>query len=119
LEREEIKMGDRGNIQVRFGDNDSVWFYTHWRGYMLPQIVANALDRHERWDDPSYLARIIFCELCPIEQHEDETGFGISPFKGDDNYPDVVVLTDTQRVEYKNIIYPYETFIEDWINIDS
>lgn len=70
-------MGDRANIEVRDGEN-SVYLYCHWHGTEIAEILRRALHRgEERWTDPSYLARIIFCEM--VDGHEMElTGFGIS-----------------------------------------
>jgi hypothetical protein len=63
----------------------------------MPGIVQAALLRRERWSDPTYLARIIFCEL--ITGQEDEpTGFGISTSIGDNEYPITVVDCSAQRV---------------------
>lgn len=70
-------MGDRANIEVRDGD-ERVFLYCHWHGTEVAEILRRALHRgEERWTDPSYLARIIFCEM--VHGHEMElTGFGIS-----------------------------------------
>lgn len=85
-------MGDRGNIVVRQGETniDDVWFYTHWRGFQIGEIVQRALAKKWRWDDPSYLARIIFDELTR-GQHGEETSFGISTTLQDNEYPILVV----------------------------
>lgn len=70
-------MGDRANIEVREREN-SVFLYSHWTGSEMPEVLRRALHRGEdRWRDPSYLARIIFCEM--VAGYEMElTGFGIS-----------------------------------------
>lgn len=82
-------MGDRANI--RLVDQGDIYLYTHWDGYKLEETLAEALDRGvNRWDDPSYLNRIIFSEMIKDEV-EDETGFGISTYKVDGNYPDLVL----------------------------
>ena len=65
-------MGDRA--QVHIVDTD-VWLYTHWGGRELPTVVAEALGRRERWNDPEYLARIIFEEMTGDD--DGPTGFGI------------------------------------------
>lgn len=72
-------MGDRGHVHVEPGDGSGgVFFYAHWRGTSLPEVVASALDRgRARWNDPPYLARIIFSELI-VGSVLDETGYGIS-----------------------------------------
>lgn len=92
-------MGDRGNIVVRqsAGTNKSdVWFYGHWNGYRLEESVRESLARKARWNDPSYLARIIFNDF----QKDDrwETGFGISTVLQDNEYPIVIVDIPAQVV---------------------
>lgn len=93
-------MGDRGNIVVRSSQSnrDDVWFYTHWTGSTIEDVVKRGLARgKERWGDSSYLARIIFDELTDGQQGE-LTGFGISSSMGDNEYPIVVVDDDKRRV---------------------
>lgn len=88
-------MGERGNIHLI---QEDIWFYTHWRGYMTDEIVAMALDRGRgRWTDPTYLNRIIFCQLVKGREMED-TGFGIARSRTDWNYDDTVVNTATLTV---------------------
>lgn len=72
-------MGDRGNVKFTSPYNSApIYFYTHWMGTELPAIVAQALHRGKgRWNDDSYLARIIFSEMIVGEVLED-TGYGIS-----------------------------------------
>lgn len=91
-------MGNRGNVEVKFKDAGSIFFYTHWTGSELNEVVANALIRgKERWDDDSYLARIVFCEM--IKGHERElTGFGIAPFECEEGSPKVIIDTDFRLV---------------------
>lgn len=92
-------MGDRGNIVVRSSQSnrDDVWFYTHWSGSEVKEIAARALGKRWRWDDASYLARIVFDELTAGSVGE-ETGFGISSSIGDNEHPIVVIDADKQRV---------------------
>lgn len=94
-------MGDRGNIAVRESAGQEVNFYTHDLGSNLPHIVRKALGRKERWDDPAYLARIVFCELVKGRERE-ETGFGISPVRGDFNYPDIVIDAEHGTISYRS-----------------
>lgn len=62
-------MGDRGNIVVlskKYGTNDyeGVWLYSHWGGHRLEASARKALANSEgRIGDPSYLTRIIFCNM--------------------------------------------------------
>lgn len=92
-------MGDRGNIVVRqtSGTNrDDVWFYTHWSGSYMKEIIGKALALKQRWDDPSYLARIIFDKL--TDGDKGTTGFGISTSIGDNEHPILVVETVAKLV---------------------
>jgi hypothetical protein len=76
-------MGDRANIHVEDSGNDSgVWLYTHWRGSELPDLLQMALARKVRWNDTSYLTRIIF-DTMSSGYYGDEMGFGISAEVGD------------------------------------
>lgn len=103
-------MGDRGNVRLEYGEgHQPIYLYTHWQGTFLPQIVAEALDSpagRDRWNDPSYLARIIFNRMTRGFE-ADATGYGISPYQADWNHPDVVVNLEAQTVDG----YPYEEFI--------
>lgn len=90
-------MGDRGNIVVKAGEGEEVCFYAHWRGRELPAVLQTALRRKERWEDASYLARIIFCEMVKGYEHE-ATGFGISSTLADNEHVVLVVDVPAQRV---------------------
>lgn len=94
-------MGDRGNIAIREAAGQEVNFYSHDLGSKLPHIVRKALARGERWDDPEYLARIVFCELIKGRERED-TGFGISTARGDYNHPDVVMDMEHRTISYRS-----------------
>lgn len=79
-------MGERGNIVFihpaakEGGESRRVYFYTHWRGHMLHEILREAMNWREhwpegfgklsggvrescRWYDASYFARVVFCRL--------------------------------------------------------
>lgn len=86
-------MGSRANVYVRQEEDGSgVYLYTHNKGYELAQTVQAALARGVRWDDPPYLARIIFSEMIG-NNAKGEIGFGISARIGDNSYQIVVVDT--------------------------
>lgn len=93
-------MGDRGNIIVK--DREStVYLYTHWTGSDLPETIREALKRgKDRWNDGSYLARILFCEMVKGEEMEN-TGFGISSTYGDGG-TDITVNVNDQTVTDQN-----------------
>lgn len=88
-------MGDRGNIAIQT-DGKRVYLYGHHSGSEMPEIVRRALARQQRWDDPPYLARIIFCEL--VGDDKGATGYGISATIDDNEHPIIVVDTDKQTV---------------------
>ena len=67
-------MGDRAQVLIK---DTGVYLYTHWESYKLQETVTKAIAKKWRWDDPVYLARIIFDEMLE-GQHGNETGFGIS-----------------------------------------
>lgn len=92
-------MGDRGNIVMRYNSDpkQDVYFYTHWSGSQIPRILQTALGRRLRWDDPAYLARIIFCTLVKGREGE-ETGFGIATTPCDNEHDYLVVDLETARV---------------------
>jgi hypothetical protein len=95
-------MGDRANIVIKQdGSDDRVYFYTHWHGTELPEMLHAALKRgEERWSDNPYLARVIFCEMTkgnPMAL----TGFGISTSLCDNEYPIIVVDTATETVSFE------------------
>lgn len=111
-------MGDRRNVELIYNSKDEyslpkrVYLYTHWRGSELPTIIANALNSKEgrnRWNDASYLARIIFTYMLKTNDGFDdgETGFGISPQQGDQNYYNITVDFDRQTVDG----FPYDEYI--------
>ena len=89
----EKKMGDRGQVHIV---DTGVWLYTHWGASELPDTVRSALAKKWRWDDPEYLARIIFCKMLKGEEGE-ETGYGI----GTNQHGDVdrVVRIDCEHDE--------------------
>lgn len=94
-------MGDRGNIVMENG-KERVYLYAHWTGTELPEVLRRALERgKERWDDPPYLTRIIFCEMLKTSGKEalDElTGFGIWTAMQDFSHNNLVVDTAEKQV---------------------
>ena len=94
-------MGDRAQVHVVANKNKEynhdVWLYTHWGGTGLPETVASAISRGERWTDAEYLTRIIFSTM--IEQEVDgELGYGIGNHQHGDVYRVITVDLDEQEV---------------------
>jgi len=91
-------MGDRANIVVREEDSSKgVWLYTHWHGTDLPFMLQNVLRKRQRWENGSYLTRIIFESMIPSYERGSELGFGIStnPQDGRDRILLVTVSNQT------------------------
>jgi hypothetical protein len=90
-------MGDCGNIVVQEDKDHRVYLYTHWSGSEMPETLRSALVRgKERWSDPQYLARIIFCEM--VHSDNGLTGFGITSRVHDNSHPLVVVDCEKQEI---------------------
>lgn len=72
-----------------------VYLYTHDHADKLISDVYAALKKGVRWDDPDYLAKMVFCHMLPLECWQDEKGFGI----GTQLYTDINILVtlDTNR----------------------
>lgn len=102
-------MGMRRNIQLRYDDGRTICFYTHWGADGLKEVLRNALIRGiDRWDDESYLARIIFSEM--IKDHIlENTGFGIAPYELDPEFKTIEVDFVKKTVDG----VPFVDFIKD------
>ena len=87
-------MGNRAMVKIQCGASPGVYLYTHQGGAELEQDVRCALARQARWDDASYLARIVFEAMIGNQQGR-ETGLGIQAISQDDLQHPLIVL-DTQ-----------------------
>lgn len=100
-------MGDRANIVIRDPDAKGVdlYLYGHWSGGTYEQAARAALSRGRgRWDDGSYLARIVFQDL--VGDDRGTTGFGIAAGYAPDNEHDFLVLdVGAQRVRWERPIW--------------
>ena len=104
-------MGERGNIAVAdHRGAAAVYLYTHWRGYEVEDILADALARRERWDDAPYLTRIIFDKMTNGDRGT--TGFGISVDEGDNSYPIPYVNVREQSIHIDGEVYSFTEFIK-------
>lgn len=115
-------MGNRANCVVHQNsfnaDNPPVWLYTHWGGSELLQDVQTAIRKRWRWDDDTYLTRIIFDTMSAGQQGQ-ETGYGISTAMGDNSHDLVVVdpskqevrIEDPETCEVKNV-WSFEAFCD-------
>lgn len=104
-------MGDRAQVAIKQGAK-TVYLYTHWGGSELPSVVRAALARQQRWDDPEYLTRIIFCQM--VKRDVDaETGFGIGTQLHDDNeHPLITVDPDKQTIKIGSVVMAFADFIK-------
>ena len=100
-------MGMRRNIALNYGRNPDdpnsdyrkIYFYTHWRALDLEDDLRQALIRGgSRWDDPPYLARIIFSEMIR-DDLMGVTGFGIDVAQCDPEYPTIEVDLKNRTVD--------------------
>lgn len=97
-------MGDRANVYIKDSATEGVFLYTHWGGDELPEVVREALDSDAgrgRWNDGSYLARIVFCRMVKGDEAS-ATGYGISSRLGDNTVgrPIIVLDPDKQRIGF-------------------
>jgi len=95
-----------------------VYLYQHWDGYYLPGKVARALERGKsRWNDPPYLARIIFSEMIRDELNE-LTGYGIY---ATEPYVNILIEVSTEYcvVEMGDRAWTFTEFISEWRDKDN
>jgi hypothetical protein len=91
-----------GQIEI-VGPYGRVYLYTHETANELINVVSDVLCRVARWDDPDYLARMIFCRMIPKNKWDDELGFGI----GTQLYKDVNMLISLDTVHHTIKISSY------------
>lgn len=105
-------MGDRANIQIKEQEGGTLYLYTHWGGSELPEVLAEALAAgRERWGDEAYLSRIIFSHLIK-DNVLGETGYGLTTYRTDFEYPDLIVDMANQFVTDRNGVgYSFEDYV--------
>ncbi len=124
-------MGDRRNVYVAENDEHGVYLYTHWDGWQLPHIVAQALDRgRDRWDDAQYLARIIFCQMLDGDT-DSSTGYGITARLWDHSSDPTIIVDcgrhhirfssagDEKVIDATTLTFPFADFIDAYLEDDS
>lgn len=105
-------MGDRGNICMKMDGGGQVFFYSHWGGTELPEILKAALIRgKERWDDEPYLSRIIFNEITKGKEMN-LTGVGISTYETDNEHPIIYVSVKEQTVTIADKVTKFEDYVK-------
>jgi len=101
-------MGDRGQVHII---DTGVYLYTHYGGTNLPEIVRRALARRERWDDPEYLTRIIFCGMVKPD-FDGELGYGIGTERHGDAWRQVKINCKRKTIKVDNgLEISFEEFI--------
>ncbi len=98
-------MGDRAMAEIKVTDG-SIYFYTHWSGYELPEHAKQALSMAApRIGDDAYALKIVIDNLIKLSSARDsETGAGIMLHpNAEDEYnndaPSVVIDLVNKKVE--------------------
>ena len=78
---------ESGQVEI-VGPYGRLYLYTSHNKEDLVKQVHETLSLHKRWDDPDYLARMIFCRMVPLESWKEEKGYGI----GTQLYADIELL---------------------------
>ena len=99
-------MGDRSNIVVKQYDGSRVWLYGHWMGEDSINVVRDTLAQQERWSDAPYLARMLFSRM--TQDNVGSTGYGISTYMCDNEYPVIVLDPQTQTVYLEDALFDQE-----------
>lgn len=107
-------MGERS--QVKF-ESTGVHLYTHWGGRTLPRVVQNALAREARWNDPGYLARIVFDEMTGDD--DGTTGFGIDDHQHGDVHRIVKIDCREGTVELENASFYFDDYKGELVTHDK
>ena len=83
-----------GQVEI-IGPYGRVYLYTHNDASCLVNDVHSALSLRVRWNDPDYLAKIVFCRMVPLEGWHNDFGYGI----GTQLYADVNLLITLDTVK--------------------
>ena len=117
-------MGCRGTIEIwnngaaPKNEEKPVVLYTHWGANNMIFDLIKVLKRKLRWKSPSYLSRMIFCEM--VKGNEiDEYGYGIMTENVCDAEKEIVVDCNRQEVIIKgtdvhtNMTYTFNELIKE------
>ena len=87
-------MGDRGQDLTK---DEGIHLYTHWAASELGRHVQRAPARRLRWNDPEYLARILF-DAMKGGDTDGETGYGIGSSKRGDIWRLITLDCENQKI---------------------
>lgn len=90
---------DSGQVEI-VGPYGRVYLYTHSGAGSLVNDIHNVLSMRQRWDDPDYLAKMVFCKMVPVECWNTDLGFGI----GTQLYADVNLLITLDTINQKILL---------------
>lgn len=109
-----------GQVQI-VGEHGSVYLYTHNYAKTLVSIVHEVLSRRQRWDDPDYLSRMIFCAMIPYDDWNKDTGFGIGTQYVIDTNLLIVINLERKRISISsygsgvdNVLMDMEDFVQNF-----
>jgi len=98
-----------------------IYLYDHNGADGIIQKLYNVLSKKVRWDDPDYLARMLFCEMIPFEFWESDSGFGIGTVLYESTNVLVTLDFPKQRVVIQSILdkhaiesFSFESFVESF-----
>lgn len=99
-------MGVRTDVRLHYSNGQTINIYSHWYDVdTLKYVVKGVLKRKERWDDESYLARMIFSAIIK-DDIDSATGYGLAPYDMGDRGFDIYL--PEQKVDD----IPFDMFIE-------
>lgn len=92
-------MGARTNILIKYDHDKELYIYSHWGGEgELRDKLYKAVQRRQRWTDPSYFTAIILREVLR-DNLDSETDYGVDPFGGEEEYTTTVVDTTASTID--------------------
>ena len=114
-------MGCRGTIEIwehadaPKSEERPVVLYTHWGAREMEDDLRDVLSRKLRWNDPSYLSRMIFSRMIRNDI-DGELNYGILTDNVGDAEVEIIVDCNRQEVIVKgwdeNDTYTFDEFID-------
>ena len=106
-------MGDRANFGFRQSNGDVIYLYGHWAGFEMMARLADAIiAANPRWHDESYATRIAISTMIG-DEWDQEYGWGISTYVGDNEHSVPIVDWSAKTVT----LYPHSIYTGmDWDN---